>query len=409
VITMPKKLTKEKIVERYFTWRLGKRGGVYYADGRSNTPPAGRHSLETKDYQKARAALRQLDLALAVEAGRADPGELDPQGPEPLGLEDGWELYRRHVSRPRVRGGAKPKSVQRYKAVFDKFVPYAQGEGVTAWDRVTTQLLDGYAAWLDGEGYAYRTEYLELTTLKQAINWLHSAAHLRAGPRIDLPLVKPEGSDTYCWTQAEVDAILAYCRARPPLHWLADVVVALACTGLRISELASLRWSDIDWAANVIRLTDESTQAQREGGGPRRETKSSRGRSFPIHPDLRAVLERMRPAAGGAVFHGPRLGALKPDTVRGVLVREVLAPLAGRFPPPPAGKGFRDGRLHSFRHYFCSRCANDGTPELAVMSWLGHRQSEMVKYYYHLHDAEAQRQMQQVRFFGNTGGDGAAV
>ena len=34
------------------------------------------------------------------------------------------------------------------------------------------------------------------------------------------------------------------------------------------------------------------------------------------------------------IFHGPRGGALKPDTVRRILIRDVLTPLAKRFPKP---------------------------------------------------------------------------
>src|SRR4051812_32600869 len=175
---MPKKTKKEKITGRYFHWLLGRRNDVWYADGRSNESSVGRHSLGTKDYQEAVAALQQLDLVQAVRIGIADQIELDAAAPKLLSLEDGWELYRKHVSRPRVTGGGKPKSVKRYKAVFNKFIGYAQGEGVTTWNRVTTEVLQGYAAWLDGEGYAYRTEYLELTTLKQAINWLQKAGHV---------------------------------------------------------------------------------------------------------------------------------------------------------------------------------------------------------------------------------------
>jgi integrase len=400
---MPKKRKKEKIAERYFTWLLGRRQDVYYADGRSNDPPVGRHSLGTKDYDEAREALKQLDVVQAVQAGRADKAELGTEGPAPLSLEDGWDLYRKHVSRPRVTGGAKPASVKRYRPVFDKFISFARREGVTSWNRVTTRLLERYAAWLDGEAYAFRTEYLELTALKQAINWLKDAKHLPDTVSVHLSLTKPTGTDTYCWTTQEVNTIVAHCLANNPLHWLADVVTALASTGVRISELASLRWTDVDLTANVIRLTDETTRAPGRSRGKRRETKNSRSRTFPISDELRSVLQRMKPSGEGTIFRGPRNGVLKPDTVRTILIRNVLTPLSEKFPSTTNDLSFADGRLHSFRHYFCSRCANNGVPELAVMTWLGHRSSEMVRHYYHLHDAEAQQQMKQVKFVENAG------
>ena len=64
--------------------------------------------------------------------------------------------------------------------------------------------------------------------------------------------------------------------------------------------------------------------------------------------------------------------------------------------------GFKDGRLHSCRHYFCSTCANNGVPEQVLMEWLGHQSSAMVRHYYHLHDEEAQRQMQKLKFLGGS-------
>jgi integrase len=103
----------------------------------------------------------------------------------------------------------------------------------------------------------------------------------------------------------------------------------------------------------------------------------------------------MRPRRGH-VFRAARGGRIKPDIVRRMLVRNVRTPLAEKFPTPEGEIGFRDGRLHSFRHDFCSVCANTGVPEQVLMTWLGHANSRMIRRYYHLHDTEAQRQMQKL-------------
>jgi integrase len=79
--------------------------------------------------------------------------------------------------------------------------------------------------------------------------------------------------------------------------------------------------------------------------------------------------------------------------VRNILTREVIQPLSSRFPRREGLKSFADGRLHSFRHYFASMCANQGTAERIAMEWLGHADSEMVRHYYHLHDDESRKQM----------------
>ena len=273
------------------------------------------------------------------------------------------------------------------------------------------RLLERYAAWLSHEGYAYRTEFLELTTIKQALNWMITEKYLPDACHVRLPLTRLSGTNTYCWRPEEVETILARCYEGSDLAWLGDVLTALACSGMRISELALLRWSDIDLEANMIKLTDETAKTVRRGakkGQKSREIKNKRDRSFPIHGDLRRVFERIERHADGRVFHGPRNGVLSPDIARRTLIKEVLTPLAKRFPTPEGETGLRDGRLHSFRHYFCSACANTGVPEQVVMQWLGHRDSLMVRHYYHLHDEEAQRQMKRVNFVGASGVTSAA-
>jgi integrase len=109
------------------------------------------------------------------------------------------------------------------------------------------------------------------------------------------------------------------------------------------------------------------------------------------------MLEQLPRAVDGRIFHGAAGGKVDDDRIRQALIRHVLEPLEAQF-PATEDLGFADGRLHSFRHYFCSMCANSGVPELMVMRWLGHSSSRMVKRYYHVHDREAQQQMQCVDF-----------
>ena len=233
VTSMPKKRTKEHIVCQYFTWLLGQRNGVFFADGRSNRVDAGRHSLGTRDQSHALENLKQLDRVRAVELGLADPAILNAANPQALDLVKGELLYMDFVSRPLITGGAGKRTQKRYRAVFQKFRKFALENGVVSWNAVSKSLLTAYAAWLDGECYAYATEYLELNTLKQTIKWFVQEGYLPTSALIRMPLDKPTGTDTYCYKPEEVAAIIDYCRERPELRWLADIVTALACTGLR--------------------------------------------------------------------------------------------------------------------------------------------------------------------------------
>jgi integrase len=215
---------------------------------------------------------------------------------------------------------------------------------------------------------------------------------------IDLQLQKPESERHYCWRPEEVQAMVDLAKKSPELAWLYAVIVGLACSGLRIGELASLRWHDLDLERRVIQLTDERGHRRQEGRA-RRTVKNRRSRSFPIHPDWAVVLEGIS-KVDAYIYHGPRGGRLKPDTARNALKEYVIEPLIDRFPSVDDEQGFKDGRFHSFRHFFCSSCANTCIPERMVMEWLGHQDSEMVRHYYHLNDQESRRRMDQLNPLG---------
>jgi integrase len=92
-----------------------------------------------------------------------------------------------------------------------------------------------------------------------------------------------------------------------------------------------MRWCDVDLQERMLSLPDESGYADRNDL-ERRDRKSGRSRSFPIHPDLVPVLLRQR-RTDAYVFHGPRGGRLKPDYVRNVLVNKVVEKLSPQLPP----------------------------------------------------------------------------
>ena len=396
---MPRKPTKECVSGQFFTWLIGTRSnGIYYADGRSNPQNVGRHSLGTRVRQEALEQLRRLDLVKATEFGLADSSILQTDQARRLPLEDGQQQYLSFVSRPAVQGGGSASTVKRYRAVLDKFVPFAKQQGILCWQQVTKDLLSRYGSWLEDNDYHDKTQYIELTVLKQVIKWLVGEKLLPATNLIQMKLKHTEGTNTYCYSRAEVQAIVEHCRKEPSLCWLTDVVSALATTGLRISELAGLRWSDIDLERGIVRLTDTTRKSRKSARHDARVTKSHRNRMLPIHNDLKLILEKIAQLPDNRVFHGPRGGKLKPDTVRTILIRDVLLPLAKQFPAKGDAPGIVAGRVHSFRHYFCSMSADHDVPEQLLMSWLGHHDSDMIRHYYHLRQEEACRQMAKIPF-----------
>jgi integrase len=387
---------KQKVTARYFTWVVWNRAGTYYADGRGNSPKLGRFSLAAGTLDVALVNLEKLDRLKAVEHGKAHRSVLETANPI-LTLADGRKLYETHISRPDVTGGTRRSTQKRYRAVLDKFLAFAATISIESWAQVNRSVLERYAQHLEGLGKSYNTQYLELTTLKQINKWLIGEGHLPETCRLQMRLTRHKETTTYCWTMPEFQAIVAHCRSTIELAWLGDVCLTLGLTGMRISELAQLRWSNLNFDTGMIGLVDESRcRSIRRAGHVQRTLKNKRGRSFPMNEQLVPVLQQLDRHRDGFVFHGPKGGRLKPDTVRRILINAVLEPLKNTFPAEAGEQGFVNGRLHSFRHFFCSQCANSGVPERVLQDWLGHADAAMVRRYYHLDAQESRRQMDRV-------------
>jgi len=402
MLKMPKKPKYELIRCIHFSWRISRRDDVWQADGRSNDPDAGRHSLGTRDKSEAMQNLHLLDGTRAFALGLIAKPPTSVDSASLLTIAEGRRRYEEYIGRSRITGGVAGSTKKRYRAIFDKFVPWALSEGLNHFQQVDAASLNRYASYLENKGYAQKTLLQELTVLKQCIRRLIENGDLTDTKPIVLPLRKPESQRAYCYTREEVEAMLALCRDQPNLNWVGDVIAALACTGMRIDELVNLKWKDIQLVGPrpTVSLVDESNRVEgREGG---RTLKSGKSRSFPLHPELALVLRRL-PRSDAYVFHGPRKGRLKADFVRLTLVGKVLKPLAEKFPATD-GQSFINGRLHSFRHYFISMCAADGVPERVVMEWVGHADSAMVRHYFHANNAEEQRRMNGLNLLGGAGG-----
>lgn len=396
---MPKKRQHEAIQHAYFRWVLVLRGGVWYADGRSNTPNAERHSLETADRQEALRQLSELDRNQAERLGLAPRSKRSIVTPTYLPLDEGRLLYLQHVNRSEILGGVRRSTSALYTSNLDSVLKFLKQNHVQFWNQVDARILEKLADQMEQESYAPKTIAERVKLVKQVVKWLIQEEHLTGCEPIRLKLRRFESERPHCWCPEEVEAMLNLCEADPNLGELYDVIVCLACTGLRISELASLRCSDIDLERDVLQLTDETGHKSES----RRQLKNGRSRSLPLHPDLRAVLAR-RPRTGTYVFEATRGGKLHITRLRLQFKEHVVLKLADRFPAATGEQGFKDGRFHSFRHYFCSQCANANIPERMVMEWLGHADSEMVRHYYHLHDEEARRRMNQLNLLGRSVG-----
>ena len=246
-------------------------------------------------------------------------------------------MFLQHTKRPELTGGVRKSTYRIYASNLESALKFFEPNRIKYWNQIDAHVLEKYVRYLGDKKLAPKTIAEKVKQIKQAMKWLIEEGHLSGCEPVKLKLARFESQRNYCWTTYEVEAILAHCKADPGLAELHDVSLCLAATGLRISELASLRWTDFDAELTMLRLSDESGLNRQS----RRQLKNGRSRSLPVHPELRAVLQK-RPRTSVYVFPAARGGQLSPRHLREKFTTQVVQKLADRFPTVADEQGFQD-------------------------------------------------------------------
>lgn len=179
---------------------------------------------------------------------------------------------------------------------------------------------------------------------------------------LGLKLKKPKPTPQPCFDDEQVEQILTL--ARPSHH---ATFLLLAETGFRIGETTWLTWGDVDIKANVLHVRAKN------GWKP----KSGDVRAVPISPRL-AQLLRGLPRRGRWVLTAKKTEC-NPDEGQQISRSTTLAALKRVL-----FKIGIEGKLHTFRHAFISRCLTKGIEEAVVRSWVGHVDASIMRVYTHI-------------------------
>ena len=164
----------------------------------------------------------------------------------------------------------------------------------------------------------------------------------------------------------------------------ADVLALYATavyTGMRLGELAALRWTDINWNGRLI-----AVQRSHEG-----LTKSGRMRRVPILDPLLPILREWRMRNPSHLVFPNRDGEQHEPSAR--IFQERLHDVldAAGFERPTEGRYRHAINFHSLRHTFASHWAMNGGDMFRLQKALGHQSIQMTMRYAHLQpDAFAQ-------------------
>src|SRR5690606_9814867 len=199
------------------------------------------------------------------------------------------------------------------------------------------------------------------------------------------------------WTWAELEQFMAVVREHPQRA----LIITLAYAGLRISEALALRWNDIDFAGQRIRVDESLRRA-----GPQAEfgpAKNHKVRFVPMDDELarglqehRAAQYRTRQGMGAKwnqknlVFPNERGNPIH----RQNFYRRVWAPLieeTNKRARENGRPGVRYINVHGLRHTFATFLLSNGADPKAVSEMLGHHSVAFTMDEYHSPNEEVHR------------------
>jgi integrase len=259
--------------------------------------------------------------------------------------------------------GCKPSTLRDYRSVIEAhLLPRFGAERI---EDVTPAMIEDSRASL-GTDLASRTKNKLLVILHGVFRRAQSVWGLPRNPVAGIEKHRHRASgDIDVFAPEEV---LALVRAASD-EQDAAIYLTAAFTGLRRGELLALRWRDVDFAGQAIRV--RSSYA----GGQLATPKSGKVRSVPMAPDVAAalaVLGRRERWTGDEdlVFAGQGGGHLDGSALR----RRYAAALRRA--------GLRPLRFHDLRHTFGTRMIAKADI-CRVQEWMGHADVQTTMKYLH--------------------------
>lgn len=165
-----------------------------------------------------------------------------------------------------------------------------------------------------------------------------------------------------------------------------DFFVFLLYTGLRRGEIASLKWSDIDFKNKRIHVRSSMSYIQNKG--TLKSTKNDKERFVPILNKTYEILERQKDGKSIYVFHKQDGTNLSETSIKRML-ESFLKDTGLHF------------TLHQLRHTFCTILYYSGVSSKMASQIMGHSLPVMLKIYTHLDEQQENNTINRLNDFIN--------
>lgn len=277
--------------------------------------------------------------------------------PVSTGMIEQLEIFRdTEVPRSRTGRPKSKKTIQRYKAIPDRFIKWLNASGFKNYSDMSEERMLSFfdSLQVDAGSASTITKYRQL--LNNFFDWSIKKKYCNKSPMGEIVNPKREEKAPFFWTETQVKKIIE--EAYPPYK---DIFSLLYLTGIRIGELSNMERGDYISEVGMIKIP------VRDGSKRKREI------VLPLNPKAREIIERQLKAHDQPwIFVNGEQGKLRnsnfDSNLRYTLKRAKI----------------HDGSNHTFRHTFASHLVIMGVSLYIVKDLLGHKDIRETQIYAHL-------------------------
>ena len=340
-----------------------KRGPAWYAkyrlpDGRQVQKKLGPAWTERGRPPAGYFTKRQAEAWLREVLDQARRGTLPGLVRTGAMFDDAAAEYLRYVEHDRAR---KLSTVRGYRSMINTHLLPAFGS--VPIEDVTTRAIE---TWIAGYEGSPRSRNKLLIQLHGILGRAKKVYGLQANAAVEVEKFQQTASgDIQVFSPEEVWALVRAAASEQD----AALFLTAAFTGLRMGELLALRWRDVDFAGEAVRVRVSFSTGQLT------TPKSGKVRAVPLAP---AVASALAPLSRRADWTGDD------DLVFVGIAGEYLdgSALRRRYKAALAAAGLRPLRFHDLRHTFGTRMIAKADIR-RVQEWMGHSNMQTTMRYLH--------------------------
>ena len=300
-----------------------------------------RRSTETEDRKLANK------IHAKVQTQIAEGKWLDVDMGKHTTLKELMQKYLKEHSPKKAANSAKrDKSSSKHLLLF--FGGYVLAD-------IAPRLISDYKGQRYREGAKPATINRELSLMKHAFTMATKEWELARENPVKLVSMEKEDNERDRWLDRDEERkLLEHCS-----KWLVEIIVFALNTGMRLEEILSLRWKQVDLSRRVVEVI---------------RTKNKKKRSIPLNQTVLGLLKersRVRYLASDCVFTSTAGTKIDQGNLRRAFIQA----------RKKAGLG--DFRFHDLRHTFATRLVQAGIDLYKVQKLLGHKTPQMTQRYSH--------------------------